>query len=105
MLLTALALAAALAPTHERETSMAPETVIVASGQLRLHGLLWHPRGDGPFPAVLFSHGSHSAGDPLNPDSPAIVGSVFARHGYVFLLLFRRGMGPSADQGPARLAT
>src|SRR5438046_912109 len=28
-----------------------------------------------------------------------VLGPVFARHGYVFLYLFRRGVGLSADQG------
>ena len=30
---------------------------------------------------------------------PAMLGPVFARHGYVFLYLYRRGAGLSADQG------
>jgi dienelactone hydrolase len=51
--------------------------------------------------AVLFNHGSYSAGTPLRPEKPAALGPVFARHGYVFLFLFRRGIGLSADQGPA----
>ncbi|HEY7637257.1 MAG TPA: alpha/beta fold hydrolase [Gemmatimonadales bacterium] len=84
-----------------REPSPFADTVIVSSGKLRLHALLWQPRGPGPFPAVLFNHGSYGAGDPVKPDEPAAVGPVFARHGYVFLFLFRRGVGLSADQGEA----
>jgi len=73
----------------------------VHSGSLTLHALLWRPRGTGPFPAVLFNHGSYGGSDLISPDEPAAVGPVFARHGYVFLFLYRRGVGLSADQGSA----
>jgi dienelactone hydrolase len=72
------------------------ETVAIASGKLTLHALLWQPAGAGPFPAVLFNHGS---GATAEPEKPAALGPVFARHGYVFLFLYRRGSGLSADQG------
>jgi carboxymethylenebutenolidase len=71
----------------------------VRSGTLTLHALLWCPQGRGPFPAVLFNHGSYGSGDPLAADQPAALGPVFGRHGYVFLFLFRRGIGLSAGQG------
>ena len=74
----------------------APETVVVRNGELSLRALLWRPQGEGPFPAVLFNHGSGAAADPRNP---AVLGPVFARRGYVFLYLYRRGAGLSADQG------
>jgi carboxymethylenebutenolidase len=81
-----------------------PEKVTVRSGGLRLGGLLWRPEGRGPFPAVLFNHGSgHATGTDAagRPDQrhPEVLGPVFARHGYVFLYLFRRGDGLSAGQG------
>ena len=81
-----------------------PDTIVVRSGELRLSGLLWRPEGRGQFPAVLFNHGSgHATGvdasgrrDQRHPEA---LGPVFARHGYVFLYLFRRGDGLSAGQG------
>ena len=76
----------------------APDTVVVQSGTLELRALLWRPVGRGPFPAVLFSHGSGPASLTLRSDRLAL-GPVFARHGYVFLFLFRRGSGLSATQG------
>ena len=79
-----------------RGNASGPETVAVASGALTLHGLLWRPPGAGPFPAVLFNHGSGPSSD---PGKPAALGPVFARHGYLFLYLYRRGAGLSADQG------
>lgn len=75
------------------QTVRGPRTVIVRSGSLRLRALLWQPKGRGPFPAILFSPGSGQ-----NP-SPDIPGRVFAKHGYVFLGLYRRGQGLSAGQG------
>lgn len=78
-----------------------PDTVAVKSGSLLLRALLWRPRGPGPFPAVLFNHGSYGGTETIKPDEPAALGPVFAKHGYVFLFPFRRGVGLSADQGIA----
>jgi carboxymethylenebutenolidase len=101
VLLPAFFLASALAPGLQAQTSSRPDTVVVHSGALTLHALLWHPLGHGPFPAVLFNHGSYGSGDTVTPSEPAALGPVFARHGYVFLFLFRRGVGLSTDQGTA----
>ncbi len=82
----------------------APKTVVVRNGPVTLHALLWRPRGRGPFPAILFNHGSGRTPVDLARLGPYergayILGPVFARHGYEFLYLFRRGVGLSADQG------
>ena len=84
---------------------MAPETVEIPSGTLHLKAFLWKPPGPGPFPAVLFNHGRSN--DPQQHTrkltitaAAKILGPVFVKHGYVFLYLFRRGEGLSADQGP-----
>ena len=74
----------------------APDTITVRSGTFTLHALLWRPTGTGPFPAVLYNHGS---GPQTDPQRPEVLGPVFARHGYVFLYVFRRGAGLSANQG------
>lgn len=97
----ALALSGALAARSAGQIPVGPDTVVVRSGGLTLHALLWHPAGRGPFPAVLFNHGSYGRRDSLAPAQAAALGPVFARHGYVFLFLFRSGIGLSADQGPA----
>jgi len=80
------------------------ETVVVHNGTVALHGLLFRPPGGGPFPAILLNHGSGRTPEELARFGPyeqnaETLGPVFARHGYVFLYLFRRGVGPSADQG------
>jgi len=88
----------------ESRASDAPQTVEVRSGTLTLRALLWRPPGKGPFPAILLNHGSGRSREELERLGPYeqqanILGPVFARHGYVFLYLFRRGVGLSANQG------
>jgi dienelactone hydrolase len=102
---SALALGATLAVRAADPAPRAPDTVVVPSGTLKLQGLLFRPAGRGPFPAVLFNHGSgHARGSSgARPDQrhPELLGPVFARHGYLFLYLYRRGDGLSAGQGMA----
>jgi carboxymethylenebutenolidase len=86
------------------QTSGGPETVLIHSGSATLHAMLWRPQGRGPFPSVLLNHGSGRTREDLERLGPyeqnaEKLGPVFARHGYVFLYLFRRGVGPSTDQG------
>lgn len=97
--LTSMALAV------DQQASIAPETVVVPNGKLRLKAFLWKPAGPGPFPAVLFCHGSggadadHTAGLPIT-EAAENLAPLFLKHGYAFMYLFRRGQGLSADQGP-----
>ena len=101
-----LFLAAALATTGSG--SGGPETVVVHNGPTTLHALLWRPQGTGPFPAILLNHGSGRTQEELRRLGPyegqaETLGPVFARHGYVFLFLFRQGVGLSADQGTSAI--
>jgi dienelactone hydrolase len=96
-----LALAAA---TAFGQTSGGPETVVIHSRSATLHAILWHPQGRGPFPGILLNHGSGRTPEELKRLGPyeqnaEKLGPLFARHGYVFLYLFRRGVGLSTDQG------
>src|SRR5450631_1668071 len=101
---SALVLLSAFAMTAEGYESGGPQTVVVHNGPVTLHALLWRPQGHGPFPAILLNHGSGRTREELKRPGPYeqqadLLGPVFARHGYVFLFLFRRGVGLSADQG------
>ena len=83
--------------------SVAPQVVTFPSGSLRLNAYLWTPTGPGPFPAVLFNHGSGGATADVTAgmqitEAADILGPFFLKHGYAFLYPFRRGHGPSADQ-------
>ena len=88
------------------QSSTAPQIVEIHSGALRLKGYLWVPADRGQFPAVLYNHGRSDsahyhwlAGNLTLVEAAQAIGPVFAQHGYVFLSPFRRGEGPSADQG------
>lgn len=92
------------APAAWGQTSGGPEIVVIHNGPASLHAMLWRPQGSGPFPAILLNHGSgrsHEVLERLGPyeRNAEKLGPVFARHGYVFLYLFRRGVGLSSDQG------
>jgi len=88
----------------EGQPAAGPETVVIRDGPATLHALLWRPQGRGPFPGILVNHGSGRTREELERLGPyegqaEALGPVFARHGYIFLFLFRQGVGLSADQG------
>src|ERR1700741_1476121 len=65
---------------------------------ITLHGVLYKPEGTGPFPAVIYNHGS--APGMMSEQAFAALGPVFASHGWVFFGPYRRGQGLSASAGP-----
>jgi carboxymethylenebutenolidase len=67
-----------------------PELVGFKSGDLELKGFLWKPAGAGPFPAILWDHGSEKL-----PGTVESVASFFVARGYVFFVPHRRGQGRS----------
>jgi hypothetical protein len=94
--LFALAMASALAAWAEDHVPSGPETVVVQSGTLKLRALLWHPGGHGPFPAVLFNHGSGNT--PENQAAQAAaVGPRLRQTCHVLLFVYRRGDAPEVD--------
>jgi len=74
------------------------EVVSFPSGELTLKGVVYKPDGKGPFPAVLYNHGS--APGMLSKDAFAALGPVFVKRGWVFFGPYRRGQGLSASAGP-----
>ena len=71
------------------------EQVTFQNGGLKLGGFIAKPAGKGPFPAIVWNHGSGS-----NPN-PRIsrVASFWVSHGFVFFEPHRRGYGLSAAAG------
>src|SRR5215475_13815652 len=103
-MVVALILALLLPMVVTGQPTAGRETVVLHDGSITLHALLWCPQGRGPFPAILCNHGSGRTREELERLGPyegqaEILGPVFARHGYAFLFLFRRGVGLSADRG------
>ena len=74
------------------------EVVSFPSGNLTLRGVIYKPQGAGPFPAVVYNHGS--APGMLSAQAFEALGPVFANHGWVFFGPYRRGQGLSASAGP-----
>jgi dienelactone hydrolase len=78
--------------------ALAAQTVTFNSGGKVLHGLLYRPEGEGPFPAVLYNHSSAPA--MLNNQAFELLAPFFVAHGWAFFAPYRRGQGLSADAGP-----
>jgi carboxymethylenebutenolidase len=76
----------------------AEDIVAFPSGEITLHGVVYRPEGKGPFPAVVYNHGS--AAGMLSREAFEALGPVFASHGWVFFGPYRRGQGLSASAGP-----
>ncbi|HEY6971921.1 MAG TPA: prolyl oligopeptidase family serine peptidase [Candidatus Angelobacter sp.] len=67
-----------------------PQEVTFQSGKLQLHGFLWKPNGPGPFPAVLWNHGSEKL-----PGSQPELANFYTSHFFIFFVPHRRGQGRS----------
>ncbi|HKV60390.1 MAG TPA: dienelactone hydrolase family protein [Candidatus Acidoferrum sp.] len=75
------------------QTPPIPVEVTFSSGGLVLHGFLYKPEGHGPFPAVLWNHGSER-----RPGWLPELASIFLNKGYVFFIPHRRGQGRSPGE-------
>lgn len=75
-----------------------PQSVKFPNRKLMLGGELFLPEGKGPFPVVLYNHGS--APKMKNSIASAVIGPEFAKNGWAFFMPYRRGQGLSEDQGP-----
>jgi len=71
-----------------------PEFVNFASGALTLGGFLYRPPGPGPFPAIVFNHGSEE-----NPGAKEGQARFYVEHGFVLFVPHRRGQGSSRHAG------
>jgi carboxymethylenebutenolidase len=67
-----------------------PEEVVFPSDGRQLHGFLWKPDGPGPFPAIVWNHGSEKL-----PGSHSALAKFYTAHSYVFFVPHRRGQGRS----------
>lgn len=72
---------------------LAPVEVTFQSGDITLHGYLYKPDGEGPFPAIMWNHGSEKMPGWL----PEIAPDLVAR-GFVFFIPHRRGQGRSPGE-------
>jgi carboxymethylenebutenolidase len=89
-LIAFLVIAFLLAGKNTSGQTARPELIGFKSGDLELKGYVWKPSGDGPFPALLWNHGSEKSPGPINSVAP-----YFVEKGYVFFVPHRRGQGSS----------
>ena len=67
-----------------------PELITFPSQGAELHGFIYKPAGDGPFPAVVYNHGSDK-----QPGWLPTLGKFWTEHGFVFFVPHRSGHGRS----------
>ena len=70
------------------------QDVFYASGSLRIQAYVYQPEGDGPFPAVIYNHGTRDGRERASSPFPH-VGKMLTRAGYAVLVPERRGYGKS----------
>jgi dipeptidyl aminopeptidase/acylaminoacyl peptidase len=73
------------------------ETVFYPSGNLRIEAYVYKPEGAGPFPVVIYNHGSRAERD-REEMRFIYVGSMLTASGYVVVVPERRGYGKSDGQ-------
>ena len=98
LLLLAVCLSAAAAAARAQPADVPYREIYYASGTLRIQAYLYKPEGDGPFPAVIYNHGSREGRERESFPFPHI-GALLTRAGYVALVPERRGYGKS--DGPS----
>ncbi len=72
------------------------QAVTINAGDHELRGILFRPQGDGPFPTLIWNHGSEKAPG-ATPEFESIA-SIFVPAGYVVFAPVRRGHGFSKGQ-------
>jgi carboxymethylenebutenolidase len=76
--------------TRQETVSGAPELVSFRGGDLVLRGFLYKPEGAGPFPAIIWNHGSEKL-----PGQQPELARFYTKLGFVFFLPHRHGHGQS----------
>jgi carboxymethylenebutenolidase len=74
------------------------QVVAFPSDGKTLHGWLYQPRGAGPFPVLLYNHGS--APGLLSNEAFENIAPILLTHGWALFAPYRRGQGLSSDAGP-----
>ena len=95
-LVLALCLAVSVRAQDSPNPAFTKERVTFQSGNLTLVGFLFKPNKPGPFPALVWNHGSER--DPSSAPQFDAVAAVFAPAGYVVFAPVRRGHADS--EGP-----
>lgn len=89
----ALLSAAASQPPPSQGTPFHKARATVKNGDLALVGFSYHPDGNGPFPTVIWNHGSEK--NPAGGPQFDSIANVFVPAGYAVFATVRRGHGGS----------
>jgi carboxymethylenebutenolidase len=92
--------AAPAAPSDAARDTPAFDTLFYTSGGLRLEAYFYKPAGPGPFPLVIYNHGSR-IGRERSEVPMQFIGRLLTGAGYAVLVPERRGYGKS--EGPTYL--
>ena len=92
---TATAMATS-APPVTATPGLTAGPVTFKSDGLSLQGYLYKPEGNGPFPAIVWNHGSEQSADPTSEFDA--VAQIFVPAGYVVFAPAGRGQGGSQGQ-------
>src|SRR5262252_8910742 len=76
--------------TRQEKDPGAPKLVSFPSGDLTLRGFLYKPEGEGPFPAIIWNHGSEKL-----PGQQPDLAKFYTKQGFVFFVPHRHGQGRS----------
>jgi dienelactone hydrolase len=76
--------------TSQETDPGAPKFVSFPSGDLTLRGFLYKPEGEGPFPAIIWNHGSEKL-----PGQQPDLAKFYTKQGFVFFVPHRHGQGRS----------
>ncbi|MGB7845374.1 MAG: prolyl oligopeptidase family serine peptidase [Candidatus Acidiferrum sp.] len=72
-----------------------PQEVTIPAGQYQLHGCFWTPDGPGPYPVMIFNHGSEKNPAPCGPPDLAY---FYQKKGFAFFTFQRHGHGASPGE-------
>jgi dienelactone hydrolase len=95
--LALLMLLTGVTSSHAQNAAKSYTEIFYRSGQLRIQAYLYKPAGDGPFPAVVYNHGSR-IGDERRSVPWVKIAGVYTDSGFVVLVPERRGYGKSDGQ-------
>jgi len=92
--IAAIVFACALLASARAQDAPPWKDIAYTSGGLRIQAYLYKPDGEGPFPAVIYNHGSREGYERASRPFEYI-GRMLAGAGYVVLVPERRGYGSS----------
>jgi carboxymethylenebutenolidase len=88
----ALLFALFLVVTLTARAADTPQEVTIPAGPYQLHGCFWTPGGAGPYPVMIFNHGSEKNPAPCGPPD---LGYFYQKQGFAFFTFQRHGHGAS----------